>query len=68
MRRQLLGEQHVLTAESLAALGAVRLGGSAPSTARQLLEDSVVILRRALPASHPLVVSTTCDLERARAI
>jgi hypothetical protein len=43
----------------------VRLAGDAPSTARPLLDHSVAILRRALPASHPLVLSATRDLERA---
>ena len=36
------------------------------ASARQPLEDAVVILQRTLPADHPLVVSTTRDLERAR--
>src|SRR5688572_5206155 len=31
-----------------------------------LLEVAVVILRRTLPANHPLVVSTTRDLQQAR--
>ena len=30
------------------------------------LEDAVIILRRTFPADHPLVASTTRDLERAR--
>ena len=68
MRRELLGERHYLTAKSLAALGAARLAGNDPASARQLLEDAVVILRRTLPSNHPLVVSTTRDLERARQI
>jgi hypothetical protein len=66
MRRKFLGGQHILTAESLAALGAARLAGKDVSTARQQIEDAVVILRRTLPATHPLVVSTTRDLERSR--
>jgi serine/threonine protein kinase len=66
MRRTFFGEQHVLTAESLAALGAARLAGKDASSARQLLEDALVRLRRTLPATHPLVLSTTRDLERAR--
>ena len=37
-------------------------------SAVELLEDAVVILRRTLSANHPLVVSTTSDLERARQI
>jgi Tfp pilus assembly protein PilF len=65
MRRKFFGEQHYLTAESLAALGAARLARNDLSSARQLLEDAVAILRGALPASHPLVVATTRDLERA---
>jgi hypothetical protein len=68
MRRTLFGEQHVLTAESLAALGAARLGGNELSTARSLLEEAIVILRRSLSANHPLVISTTRDLERARQV
>jgi hypothetical protein len=68
MRRKLLGDRHYLTAKSSAALGAVRLAGNDPTSARPLLEDAVLNLRRALPASHPLVVSTTRDLERARQI
>jgi hypothetical protein len=68
MRRELLGERHHLTAKSLAALGAARLAGNDPASARQLLEDALVILRRTLPDSHPLVVSATRDLERARQI
>jgi eukaryotic-like serine/threonine-protein kinase len=66
MRRQLLGERHYLTARSLAALGAVRLAGDDPSSARPLLEDAVVTLRRSFPAGHPLVISASRDLERAR--
>jgi len=68
MRRKLLGEQHYLTGRSLAALGAARLAGNDPASARQPLEDALVTLRRTLPANHPLVVSTTRDLERARQI
>jgi hypothetical protein len=68
MRRELLGEQHYLTARSLAALGAARLAGKDPAGARQLLEDAVVNLQRTLPASHPLVVSAMRDLERARSM
>ena len=68
MRRKLLGERHYLTAKSLAALGAARLAGNDPASARQLLEDAVAILGRTLPATHPLVVSATRDLERARQI
>ena len=52
MRRKFLGERHYLTAKSLAALGAARLAGNDPTSARQLLEDAVVILRRTLPANH----------------
>ena len=63
MRRKFLGERHYLTAKSLAALGAARLAGNDPASARQPLDDAVVNLRRALPASHPLVVSATRDLE-----
>ena len=68
MRRKLLGEQHYLTARSLAALGAARLAGNAPASARQPLEEALVTLRRTLPANHPVVVSATRDLERARQI
>ena len=53
MRRKFLGERHDLTAKSLAALGAARLAGNDPASARPLLEDAVVILRRALPAATP---------------
>ena len=68
MRRELLGAQHYLTARSLAALGEARLVGRDPASARQPLEDAVVVLRRTLPADHPVVVSATRDLERARQI
>ena len=68
MRRKVLGERHYLTAKSLAALGAVRLAGNDPASARPLLEDAVVNLQRSFPASHPLVVSATRDLERARQV
>ena len=68
MRRQLLGDRHYLTAKSLAALGAARLAGNDPASARLLLEEAVVSLRRALPENHPLVVSATRDLARAQQI
>ena len=68
MRRALLGEQHYLTGRSLAALGAARLAGKDPASARQPLEDALVILRRTLPADHPFVVSAARDLARARQI
>ena len=68
LRRKFLGEQRIFTAESLAALGATNLAGNNSSNARQPLEDAVVILKRSLPANHPLVVSTTRDLGRARQI
>jgi len=66
MRRELLGERHYLTGKGLAALGAARLAGNDPASARQLLEQAIDILQRTFPAEHPLVVSTTRDLERAR--
>ena len=66
VRRAFFGEQHVLTAESLAALGAARLAGKEPSSAQPLLEAAVVTLRRTLSADHPVVVFATRDLERAR--
>ena len=68
MRRKLLGERHYLTAKSLAALGAARLAGNDPASARQPLEDAVVISATRAPRDHPLVVSATRDLERARQI
>ena len=68
MRRTFLGERHYLMAKSLAALGAARLAGNDPARARQPLEDAVVILGRTLPDTHPLVVSATRDLERAKQI
>jgi serine/threonine-protein kinase len=68
MRRQLLGERHYLTAKSLAALGTARLAGNDPASARQPLEDAIAILTRSFPASHPLVLAVTRDLERARQI
>jgi hypothetical protein len=66
MRRERLGGRHVLTGETLAALGATRLAGPDPSDALPLLEEAVGVLRRMLPASHPSVVAATHDLERAR--
>jgi hypothetical protein len=68
MRRELLGEEHYLTAKTLAALGAARLAGTDPASARRPLEDAVVVLQRTFPADHPLVVSTMRDLDRARQI
>ena len=66
MRRTIDGDPHYATAKALAALGAVRLAGNDPSSARPLLEEAVGNLQRSLPADHPLVVSAIRDLERAR--
>jgi tetratricopeptide (TPR) repeat protein len=68
MRRELLGEGHVLTAQTLGAKGAVRLARGDGLGARQALEASLDVLERALPATHPLVVSSRRDLARARQV